>query len=54
MDAAVGQVWVDPITADRYIFTGENLDGLNYGWKRWDLASEQAAYERDERIGDKP
>src|SRR5262249_38929142 len=44
----VGDVWVDPITADRFIFTGENLDQINYGWVRWDLASEQAKYERDE------
>ena len=28
----IGDVWVDPITADRFVFTGENLESVNYGW----------------------
>lgn len=32
--------------ADRYVFTGENLDAINYGWVRWDLRNEQVEYER--------
>lgn len=30
--AEVGQVWIDPITTDRYVFTGKNTDKPNYGW----------------------
>lgn len=29
----VGDVWVDPVSADRYVFTGENLECVNYGWE---------------------
>jgi hypothetical protein len=44
----IGDVWVDPITAHRFIFTGENLDEINYGWIPWELRNEQYEYERDE------
>jgi hypothetical protein len=43
----VGDVWVDPLTARRYIFTGENLDDWNYGWMPWELRNEQHEYEAD-------
>lgn len=39
--ANVGDVWVDPFDARRYIFTGEDLDEVMYGWKPWDLANEK-------------
>lgn len=52
----IGDVWVEPFTAERYIFTGTDepyiaasgahLDAFD-GWERWDLRNEQYAYERD-------
>lgn len=44
----VGQVWVDPITGHRFVFTGENLDEVNYGWVPWDLWNEEYEYKRGE------
>lgn len=37
----IGDVWVDPITANRFVFTGENLDEVNYGWVAWELRNEE-------------
>jgi hypothetical protein len=42
----VGDVWVDPFDAHRYVFTGENLDKPMWGWVQWDLRNEQYEYER--------
>ena len=44
----IGQVWVDPITGHRFVFTGENLGEINYGWEPWDLVNEWVEYERDD------
>lgn len=44
----IGDVWVDPITAHRFVFTGENLDQTNYGWVPWTLRNEQYDYEADD------
>jgi hypothetical protein len=52
----VGDVWVDPFDAARFIYTGTDkpyitksgyhLDAFD-GWERWDLRNEQYEYERD-------
>ena len=51
----IGDVWVDPFTAERYVFSGVgefyspsglHLDALD-GWERWDLRNEQYEYERE-------
>jgi hypothetical protein len=44
--AQIGDIWVDPLTAHRFVFTGENLDDWEYGWVPWDLQNERYEYER--------
>jgi len=44
----VGRVWVDPITAHKFVFTGENVDKPGGGWVPWDLQNERYEYERAE------
>lgn len=46
--ANIGDIWVDPITAHRFVFTGENLDQINYGWIPWTLENEKYEYQRGE------
>lgn len=40
----LGDVWVDPFDARRYIYTGEDTE-IMWGWKPWDLANEKFDYE---------
>lgn len=44
--AKIGDVWVDPFDAKRYIFTGENLDDYLYGWKPWDQITDRPDWPR--------
>jgi hypothetical protein len=44
----VGRVWVDPITAHKFVFTGENVDKPGGGWVPLDLQNERYEYERAE------
>jgi hypothetical protein len=47
----IGQIWVDPFTAERFIFTGEigkRPDEAFDGWERWELRNEQYEYEQGE------
>lgn len=41
MKATIGDLWVDPINAHWFIFTGENLDEINYGWVPYQLPPER-------------
>jgi hypothetical protein len=47
----IGDVWVDPFTAERFVYTGESTDPTEAfdGWERWDLRNEQYEYERKEQ-----
>lgn len=38
----VGQVWVSPITTEKYIFNGEQ-------WEPWTLENARALYEKGEK-----
>ena len=54
---SIGDVWVDPFDASRYVYSGTDkpfigaggvhLDAFD-GWEPWDLRNERYEYEREE------